>query len=200
MQGKIHMSRRRATSRLEVVPLDEATIFLTPTRNMSPAKMTPVATNTNIHVHGLLLQGAHLEMPRNILTDPLPGTTNLTPLPVMQIMSLKHSSIQAALDVSFDCPVFMTARPPPPVDLTLPSTNSCGQKQRAEADAWGNMMGGGSADGPRATGVAAGAEEASTSDPLIRMILPVESAQDHQRFVTYSSCTCTRTNARTHYI
>ena len=151
---------------------------------MHPAKMAPVSHNTTIHVHGFQLQGANLENARNQLTDPLPGKSQ-TRLPVMQIVSLKQSSAQAALEVAFDCPVFTTPRPPPSVELTHAQPGSRGGNKLVQAAGrFDDRAAGDGLDSPSGEESAAGEEEAgSLSEPLARMILPVESPQDQQRWI-----------------
>ena len=105
--AKLHMSRRPSSSRLEVVPLEEAIIVLSPTKKMHPRELAP-ARSSVIHVHGLVLRGGALD--RNVLSDPRPGQSS-SPLPVMLLMSMQSSSLQTAWEISMECPVMARVQP-----------------------------------------------------------------------------------------
>jgi hypothetical protein len=102
--AKRHMSRRSSTSRLEVVPMDEAIVVLSPTNKMHPWQLPSAITNTIIHVHGLVLQGWALD--RNVHSDPPPDQSS-SPLPVMQLRALQLSSLHAAFEIAPECPVMV---------------------------------------------------------------------------------------------
>mmetsp|Transcript_69832 Transcript_69832/g.102330 ORF Transcript_69832/g.102330 Transcript_69832/m.102330 type:complete len:734 (-) Transcript_69832:15-2216(-) len=175
---KIHMSRRTSTSRLEVVPLEEATIFLSPTNRTHPSQLTPISSNAVIHVHGLVLHGAVLELPRNVLAD-LQSSQTLTALPLMQVTSLKLSSIQATLEIAFDCPFIVTDSPAPLFAASCSPTAGgveaasgvVGERHSVEKEM---------RRGKATAGTGFNQCEHTT---LISMILPVESPQDQLRWI-----------------
>lgn len=162
--AKLHMSRRSSTSRLEVVPIDEAIVVLSPTKKMHPwqlprkhiTELQPSAsTNTIIHVHGLVLQGGALDS--NVLSDLPPGQSS-APLPVMQLRPLQLSSLQAALEIALECPV-MVVRVQPHADEAVKS-----------------------ADEGMRPAVSSAVSQAALQH-LISIVMPLENGQDQHRAV-----------------
>jgi hypothetical protein len=154
--AKLHTSRRSSTSRLEVVPIDEAIVVLSPTNKMHPWQLPSASTNTIIHVHGLVLHGGALD--RNVLSDPPPGQSS-SPLPVMQLRALQLSSLHAAFEIALECPV-MVVRVQPHDDEAVKS-----------------------ADEGMRPAVSSAAVSQAAGQHLISIVMPLENGQDQHRAV-----------------
>ena len=115
------------------------------TTTLERVQLPVTSSLAEIHVHGLVLQGASLELPRNLLAD---GEAS-SALPVMkvrnaeystcmmslleipknlQVSSLRQASIQAALEIAFDCPLLLS----PPLFTAFPR----GKGLRVRGDKW----------------------------------------------------------------
>ena len=86
----MHLSRRVAASRVEVVALEEAHIYLKPLAQAHPKQLPPSVNNSTIHVHGLVLTGAEFVLSRAVLADPQMGSINSWKLPVMVCHACHH--------------------------------------------------------------------------------------------------------------
>ena len=108
--ARVHLSRQVASSRLQVVPLEDSKVCLTPTARMQPSLLPAVVNSAGINVHGLVLQGGvEFEVARSTLkdVDALVTTTEEARLPVMQVTAVSRSAPSPQRDVAFECPLFL---------------------------------------------------------------------------------------------